>query len=92
MPSSLLPPVLLQRYLQRFGYLKDSEISGGGSQVTLASALKKMQRRLGLKQTGQLDAPTLDAIRAPRCGVPDVGGFQTFKGDLKWDHTDITYQ
>ncbi|XP_015271990.1 PREDICTED: matrix metalloproteinase-9 [Gekko japonicus] len=83
---------LATHYLQHFGYLKESEISGGGGQVTLASALKKMQQRLGLKETGQLDSPTLDAMRAPRCGVPDVGSFQTFQGDLKWDHTDITYQ
>ncbi|XP_054835404.1 matrix metalloproteinase-9 [Eublepharis macularius] len=83
---------LANRYLQRFGYFQETEMAGGGSQVTLASALKKMQRQLGLKETGQLDPPTIDAMRAPRCGVPDVGGFQTFQGDLKWDHTDITYQ
>ncbi|KAH0619378.1 hypothetical protein JD844_019427 [Phrynosoma platyrhinos] len=51
-----------------------------------------MQKRLGLPETGELDASTLDAIRAPRCGVPDLGSFQTFQGDLKWDHTDITYR
>ncbi|XP_077192258.1 matrix metalloproteinase-9 isoform X2 [Paroedura picta] len=83
---------LANSYLQRYGYLRGSEIPGGGSQVTLASALKTMQQRLGLKETGQLDSPTLDAMRAPRCGVPDMGSFQTFQGDLKWDHTDITYQ
>ncbi|XP_053359772.1 matrix metalloproteinase-9-like [Clarias gariepinus] len=28
-------------------------------------------------------------MKKPRCGVPDV---QTFDGDLKWDHNDITYR
>ncbi|XP_061486156.1 matrix metalloproteinase-9 [Rhineura floridana] len=83
---------LAARYLQRFGYLHEPNSGSSGSQTTLDSALKKMQKRLGLGETGQLDAPTLEAIRAPRCGVPDVGHFQTFQGDLKWDHTDLTYR
>lgn len=51
-----------------------------------------MQKQLGLKETGELDASTLEAMRAPRCGVPDVGTFLTFEGDLKWDHMDLTYR
>uniref|UniRef100_H9G3K2 Peptidoglycan binding-like domain-containing protein n=1 Tax=Anolis carolinensis TaxID=28377 RepID=H9G3K2_ANOCA len=88
-PANLLLS-LLQRYLYRYGYLEGSGHLAG--QVTLDEALKKMQRRLSLPETGQLDGPTLSAIRAPRCGVPDFGHFQTFQGDLKWDHKDITYR
>ncbi|KGL99965.1 Matrix metalloproteinase-9, partial [Charadrius vociferus] len=58
----------------------------------LAKALRKMQKQLGLQETGELDAGTLEAMRAPRCGVPDVGTFLTFEGDLKWDHMDLTYR
>ncbi|XP_053250779.1 matrix metalloproteinase-9 [Podarcis raffonei] len=83
---------LASRYLQRFGYLQDPNSGSSGGQVTLDSALKKMQKRLGLPETGRLDAPTMEAIRAPRCGVPDLGTFQTFEGNLKWDHNDITYR
>uniref|UniRef100_A0ACB8F7L1 Uncharacterized protein n=1 Tax=Sphaerodactylus townsendi TaxID=933632 RepID=A0ACB8F7L1_9SAUR len=90
--SGMTDMELANTYLQRFGYLQEPGIVGGASQVTLDSALKKMQQHLGLKETGQLDPQTLDAMRAPRCGVPDVGSFQTFQGDLKWDHNDITYQ
>ncbi|KFW77765.1 Matrix metalloproteinase-9, partial [Manacus vitellinus] len=54
--------------------------------------LRKMQKQLGLEETGELDAATLEAMRAPRCGVPDVGTFLTFEGDLKWDHMDLTYR
>ncbi|XP_074867549.1 matrix metalloproteinase-9 isoform X2 [Carettochelys insculpta] len=60
--------------------------------VSLAKALRWMQKQLGLEETGELDGSTLEAMRAPRCGVPDVGFFQTFEGDLKWDHHDITYR
>ncbi|KAK9405088.1 matrix metalloproteinase-9 [Crotalus adamanteus] len=77
------------RYLQRYGYLT---ATNPGGQVKLETPLRAMQKRLGLPETGELDAPTLEAMRAPRCGVPDVGHFQTFQGDLKWDHTDLTYR
>ncbi|XP_007436108.2 matrix metalloproteinase-9 [Python bivittatus] len=78
-----------QLYLQRYGYLKETNPVG---QVKLETPLKAMQKRLGLPETGHLDATTLAAMRAPRCGVPDVGHFQTFQGDLKWDHTNLTYR
>ncbi|XP_067324433.1 matrix metalloproteinase-9 [Anolis sagrei] len=81
---------LAKRYLYRYGYLEGSGHLAG--QVTLDQALRKMQQRLSLPETGELDGPTLSAIRAPRCGVPDFGSFQTFQGDLKWDHNDITYR
>ncbi|KAF7235808.1 Matrix metalloproteinase-9 [Varanus komodoensis] len=80
------------RYLERYGYLNEPGSGVDGKQRKLDYFLKKMQKQLGLPETGELDAPTLDALRAPRCGVPDVGSFQTFQGDLKWDHTDLTYR
>ncbi|XP_070600472.1 matrix metalloproteinase-9-like [Erythrolamprus reginae] len=92
-PGDALSPLsdreLASRYLQRYGYLTRTNPVG---QVKLETPLKAMQKQLGLPETGELDAPTLTAMRAPRCGVPDVGHFQTFEGDLKWDHTDITYR
>lgn len=51
-----------------------------------------MQRQMGLEETGELDKATLEAMKQPRCGVPDVANYQTFDGDLKWDHNDITYR
>ncbi|XP_053103667.1 matrix metalloproteinase-9 [Hemicordylus capensis] len=84
---------LAENYLLRFGYLKESHSEQLGSQVTLSrEALRRMQRQLGLPETGLLDASTMAAVRAPRCGVPDLGQFQTFEGNLKWDHTDLTYR
>uniref|UniRef100_A0A668A9G8 Matrix metalloproteinase-9 n=1 Tax=Myripristis murdjan TaxID=586833 RepID=A0A668A9G8_9TELE len=83
---------LAESYLQRFGYMKTLHRSGFQSMVSTAKALKRMQRQMGLEETGQLDKPTLEAMRHPRCGVPDVRDYKTFEGDLKWDHNDITYR
>uniref|UniRef100_A0A8C6IVR5 Matrix metalloproteinase-9 n=1 Tax=Melopsittacus undulatus TaxID=13146 RepID=A0A8C6IVR5_MELUD len=83
---------LAERYLLRFGYTTEAEARTGTKHVSLAKALRRMQRKLGLEETGELDTATLEAMRAPRCGVPDVGTFLTFEGDLKWDHTDLTYR
>ncbi|KAM8947178.1 matrix metalloproteinase-9 [Pelodytes ibericus] len=81
---------LAEKYLHRFGYLALEQGSDG--QVSLQKALSRMQHKLGLKNTGDLDQETIDAMRAPRCGVPDIGKFNTFEGELKWDHNEITYR
>lgn len=62
------------------------------SMKSLSKALKKMQKSLGLEETGKLDTSTLDVMKKPRCGVPDVANYKTFDGDLKWDHNDVTYR
>uniref|UniRef100_A0A8B9EME4 Matrix metallopeptidase 9 n=1 Tax=Anser cygnoides TaxID=8845 RepID=A0A8B9EME4_ANSCY len=90
--STLSDVELAESYLLRFGYTTEAEVRRSSKHVSLAKALRKMQKQLGLKETGELDSSTLEAMRAPRCGVPDVGGFLTFEGDLKWDHMDLTYR
>ncbi|XP_075033821.1 matrix metalloproteinase-9 [Mixophyes fleayi] len=79
-----------EKYLVRYGYMALEH--GQDRHVSLQKSLTRMQRKLGLKETGDLDAETMKAINSPRCGVPDIGNFQTFEGDLKWDHNDITYR
>ncbi len=81
-----------QNYLKKFGYMNTMQRSGFQSMTSPSKALKMMQRQMGLEETGELDKPTLDAMRRPRCGVPDVANYQTFEGDLKWDHNDVTYR
>ncbi|POI26946.1 hypothetical protein CIB84_009304 [Bambusicola thoracicus] len=83
---------LAENYLLRFGYIQEGDTKRSSKHVSLAKALRRMQKQLGLEETGELDASTLEAMRAPRCGVPDVGGFLTFDGELKWDHMDLTYR
>lgn len=85
----LCPPPHLQEYLFRYGYTLVGEMND--KEESLGSALRLLQRRLSLPETGELDKTTLEAMRTPRCGVPDLGRFQTFEGNLKWHHQDITY-
>uniref|UniRef100_A0A3Q1HT91 Matrix metalloproteinase-9 n=1 Tax=Acanthochromis polyacanthus TaxID=80966 RepID=A0A3Q1HT91_9TELE len=83
---------LAENYLKKFGYMETLHRSGFQSMVSTSKALKRMQRQMGLKETGELDKSTLEAMKQPRCGVPDVGNYKTFDGDLKWDHNDVTYK
>uniref|UniRef100_A0A669D5L0 Matrix metalloproteinase-9 n=1 Tax=Oreochromis niloticus TaxID=8128 RepID=A0A669D5L0_ORENI len=91
-PKNLTDSELAENYLKNFGYMNTVERSGFQSMVSTAKALKRMQRQLGLEETGVLNKETLDAMKKPRCGVPDVANYQTFEGDLKWDHNDVTYR
>ncbi|KAF7209720.1 matrix metalloproteinase-9 [Nothobranchius furzeri] len=83
---------LAENYLKRFGYMDTLQRSGFQSIVSTEKALKRLQRQLGLEETGKLNKETLEAMNQPRCGVPDVANYQTFDGDLKWDHSDVTYR
>lgn len=83
---------VLQSYLKKFGYMDTVHRSGFQSITSTDKALKRLQRQLGLEETGQLNKQTLDAMKQPRCGVPDVANYKTFDGDLKWDHNDVTYR
>ncbi|KAK6308549.1 hypothetical protein J4Q44_G00218200 [Coregonus suidteri] len=83
---------LADSYLKRFGYMNVQQRSGFQSMVSSTKALMRMQRQMGLEETGTLDKSTVAAMKAPRCGVPDVRAYQTFEGDLKWDHHDVTYR
>ncbi|XP_040009672.1 matrix metalloproteinase-9 [Xiphias gladius] len=83
---------LAETYLKKFGYLNTVHRSGFQSMVSTSKALKRMQRQMGLEETGELDKSTLEAMKQPRCGVPDVANYKTFDGDLKWDHNNVTYR
>ncbi|VFV32007.1 matrix metalloproteinase-9 precursor [Lynx pardinus] len=87
--TNLTDRQLAEEYLYRYGYTHVAEMSD--DQQSLSRGLRLLQRRLALPETGELDRTTLEAIRTPRCGVPDLGKFQTFEGDLKWHHHNITY-
>ncbi|KAM9341969.1 matrix metalloproteinase-9 [Pholidichthys leucotaenia] len=83
---------LAENYLKRFGYMDTLHRSRFQPVLSTSKALKRLQRQLGLEETGELNKQTLDAMKRPRCGVPDVANYKTFDGDLKWDHNDITYR
>ncbi|XP_044522198.1 collagenase 3 [Gracilinanus agilis] len=59
---------------------------------TTAERLREMQSFFGLKVTGKLDDDTLDVMKKPRCGVPDVGEYNFFPRTLKWPRFNLTYR
>nr|AZA36287.1 matrix metalloproteinase 9 [Pampus argenteus] len=76
----------------KFVDMETQDHRGFQSMVSTSKALRKMQRQLGLEETGELDKSTLEAMKQPRCGVPDVANYQLFEGELKWDHYNVTYR
>ncbi|XP_077051762.1 collagenase 3-like isoform X2 [Siphateles boraxobius] len=59
---------------------------------SLIEKLKEMQKFFRLKVTGKLNRETLEVMKKPRCGVPDVGAFSTFRGNPKWQTNRLTYR
>ncbi|XP_053561036.1 collagenase 3 [Bombina bombina] len=54
--------------------------------------LKEMQSFFGLEVTGTLDEDTMEIMKKPRCGVPDIGQYNFFPRKLKWPRYNLTYR
>ncbi|KAI7793658.1 matrix metalloproteinase 13 [Triplophysa rosa] len=59
---------------------------------SMSMRLKEMQEFFGLKITGTLNEETLNVMKKPRCGVPDVAAYSVFQGNYKWKKHDLTYR
>lgn len=85
-----------QGYLRRFYNLNPrgrGRVSGRRIRSTSATEekIREMQTFFGLSETGRLDPQTLDVMREPRCGVPDVENFSFYPRKPKWENHTITY-
>lgn len=58
----------------------------------LKDTLKKMQKFFGLPETGDLDQNTIETMKKPRCGNPDVANYNFFPRKPKWEKNHITYR
>lgn len=60
--------------------------------MVLKDTLKKMQKFFSLQETGEIDAKTVDIMKKPRCGVPDVANYNFFHRKPMWQKNEITYR
>uniref|UniRef100_A0A8C1YSM6 interstitial collagenase n=1 Tax=Cyprinus carpio TaxID=7962 RepID=A0A8C1YSM6_CYPCA len=58
----------------------------------LTEKMKEMQKFFGFKVTGKLDKETMEMMKKPRCGVPDVAKYSIFEGKPKWQTNKLTYR
>ena len=82
--------IFAQKFLGQYGYLS-SPVSGNDD---VAAAIRKFQSLYGLSATGILDAPTVNLMKKPRCGVADADGGvikKRYKTVKKWTKTHLTY-
>ncbi|KAG7483674.1 hypothetical protein MATL_G00040910 [Megalops atlanticus] len=84
---------MAETYLKRFYNLtEETEPTFRRSFGQLNMKLSEMQKFFGLKVTGTLDADTLEVMKKPRCGVPDVAKYSTFPNNPKWPTNKLTYR
>lgn len=61
------------------------------SGLSFTSKVKDMQIFFGLNVSGRLDSDTLEVMRSPRCGVPDVEEYSHAQ-TTRWNKNVITYR
>ncbi|KAG8136949.1 hypothetical protein E2320_005511 [Naja naja] len=85
---------LAEKYIQHYYPESDSTpvIKSKAKNGIAPEKIRQMQDFLGLKVTGKLDASTLDAIKKPRCGIADIGEYNTFPGSPTWAKKELTYR
>ncbi|XP_069325116.1 matrix metalloproteinase-27 [Eulemur rufifrons] len=83
---------LAQAYLNQFYSLEieGSHLVQSKNRSLIDGKIQEMQAFFGLTVTGKLDSNTLEIMKTPRCGVPDVGQYgYTLPG---WNKHNLTYR
>uniref|UniRef100_A0A8C3TXQ0 Peptidase metallopeptidase domain-containing protein n=1 Tax=Catharus ustulatus TaxID=91951 RepID=A0A8C3TXQ0_CATUS len=58
----------------------------------MADKIREMQSFFGLEVTGELNQKTLDMMKQPRCGIPDIRSYSAFPHSPTWKKEDVTYR
>ncbi|XP_058466558.1 matrix metalloproteinase-2-like [Malaya genurostris] len=71
----------VQNYLMEFGYLPKSNIETGNLRTMdqLKQAVRQFQSFANLNPTGDINRETLELMRKPRCGAPDLPNSPDFQ-------------
>ncbi|XP_064501233.1 stromelysin-1-like [Pseudopipra pipra] len=83
-----------KKYLESFYDFKEekSSLFKAKNLNHMADKIREMQSFFGLEVTGELNHKTLDMMKQPRCGIPDVRSYSTFPYSPKWKKEDVTYR
>ncbi|XP_025933679.1 stromelysin-1-like [Apteryx rowi] len=83
-----------QKYLENFYDFKEekSALFKSKNLNLMSEKIREMQSFFGLEVTGELNSQTLDMMKQPRCGIPDVRSYSTFPLNPKWKKEDVTYR
>ncbi|XP_059931695.1 matrix metallopeptidase 30 [Gadus macrocephalus] len=94
LPSTVQDEAFAEEYLSQF-YADVGITNSSFRSITLTSfneSLQDMQAFFGLELTGVLNNETVEAMKAPRCGVSDISKYGHFAGRPKWGKRLITYR
>ncbi|NXK46273.1 MMP3 protein, partial [Chauna torquata] len=83
-----------QKYLENFYDFKEEKHSLFKSKNLnrMADKIQEMQSFFGLEVTGELNRKTLEMMKRPRCGIPDVRSYSTFPRSPRWKKEEVTYR
>uniref|UniRef100_A0A8C4UT07 Peptidase metallopeptidase domain-containing protein n=1 Tax=Falco tinnunculus TaxID=100819 RepID=A0A8C4UT07_FALTI len=82
------------KYLENFYDFQDEKRSlfKAENLDRMTDKIREMQSFFGLEVTGELNRKTLDMMKQPRCGIPDVRSYSTFPQSPRWKKEDVTYR
>ncbi|NXX41982.1 MMP10 protein, partial [Tricholaema leucomelas] len=83
-----------KKYLENFYDFKEgkSSLFKAKDLNPMSDKIREMQSFFGLEVTGELNHKTLDMMKKPRCGIPDIRSYSTFPLSPRWKKEDVTYR
>ncbi|XP_041055728.1 collagenase 3-like [Carcharodon carcharias] len=81
-----------QKYIKQFYTLGDGSEGLLESKDSLSGKIKEVQQFYGLQETGKLNQETMEIMKMPRCGSPDLAQYRLYPGRPRWRKPFVTYR